>query len=109
MLGLAASKRRISSCQTGVRSGPAFVSQNVIVTGAELVLPDVLPPVLALPPQATTNVASRPATSPLSLDRGVLMSYTPLLVYSVHEVMATIMAVAGLAVNRPGILRARTG
>src|SRR5262249_11893755 len=105
MLGLAASKRRISSCHTGVRSGPALVSQKVMVTGPVLAFPAPLPLVPVPPPHATTRTASRPAASPLSLD----ISGPPLFVYSVHEVLRTIMAAATVAVNSAGILGARTG
>src|SRR5262252_4091379 len=104
MVGLAASKRRMSSCHTGVRSGPAFVSQNEMVTGPVSVGAAVFaaPP----PPQATARIASRPAARPLSL---FISLPPPLLVYSVHEVVRTIMAATSAAVNRAGILGARTG
>src|SRR5215471_14434366 len=76
MFGLAAWKRLISSCHTGVRSGPALVSQNVIVTGAALAVP-ALPALPALPfvppPQATASIASMATAVPLSVDSGVLM------------------------------------
>src|ERR1041385_4342400 len=114
MLGLAASKRLISSCHTGVRSGPALVSQNVIVTGAALAVPAFVPPPLVPPPQATASSASRAAASPLSLDSGVCISCPPpllalsgnpglILVYSVHEVVRTMIAVLTMAVNGPSV------
>src|SRR5215467_3161402 len=103
MVGLAASKRRMSSCHTGVRSGPAFVSQNVMVTGPVLVVAAVLPLPL---PQPTARIATRPAARVLKF---FISRPPPLLVYSVHEVTRTIMAAVSAAVNRAGILGARTG
>src|SRR5215469_5900534 len=85
MVGLAASKRRISSCHTGVRSGPALVSQNVMVTGPVLVLPALLPPPPVPPPQATARIASRLAATTRTLDCGTLIAWPPIPVYSVHE------------------------
>src|SRR5215472_9617631 len=106
MLGFAASNRRISSCHTGVRSGPAFVSQNVMVTGPVLVEAAVLLPLLVAPPQATARIATRPAARPLNF---LISRPPPILVYSVHEVTRTIMAAPSAAVNSAGILGARTG
>src|SRR5215472_17209326 len=104
MLGLAASNRRISSCHTGVRSGPAFVSQNVMVTGPVLVVAAVLLPLPVPPPQATASIATRPAARALNF---FISRPPPLLVYSVHEVTGRIIAAVRAAVNHVDILGAR--
>ena len=102
-------QRRISSCQTGVRSGPALVSQNVMVTGPVLVFPEVPLPPLELLPHATATIASKLAATTRNLDCGTLIACSPPIpVYSVHEVTRTIMAAVPGAVNSAGILGART-
>src|SRR5258708_3678032 len=73
IVGLAASNRRMSSCQTGVRSGPAFVSQKVMVTGA-LDAAEPPPPLLLVPPQAAARSAASPSASALDTRVRFVMS-----------------------------------